>query len=185
MNKQPKCKHCGERFTPVRSTLERYCLKKECVAAWIDKAKTYTKRKEKKDWKVQKKKMKESLKTKSEWVKETQVVFNSYIRQRDVNQPCISCGSKLTGKFDAGHYFPAGSYPMLRFEEDNCHGQCVHCNQHRHGNLPEYKIGLIGRIGQARFDLLEKNRLIEKHYTIPELIVLKEIYKEKLRQMIL
>jgi hypothetical protein len=89
----------------------------------------------------------------------------------------------LTGKFDAGHYFPVGSYKNLRFSEENVFGQCVYCNQHKHGNLNEYTINLPLRIGEDKFNQLIKERLIERHYSIPELIELKVIYKEKIKKL--
>lgn len=136
----------------------------------------------KKQWKDQKREMKADSKTKSQWMKETQKVFNAFIRARDKGKFCISCPRPLAGKYDAGHYFPS-SYPMLRLDEDNVHGQCVQCNRDKHGNLAEYKIRLTARIGQERFDALEQRRLTPKHYTIPELIELKEFYKHKLKQL--
>ena len=48
------------------------------------------------------------------------------IRLRDKHQPCISCGKPLEGKYDAGHFFQQQNN-RSRFNEDNVHGQCVHC----------------------------------------------------------
>ena len=62
------------------------------------------------------------------------------------------------------------------------HKQCVHCNQHKHGNLNEYTINLPIRIGQERFDALLKERLVNRHYSIPELIELKVVYKSKIKK---
>lgn len=90
----------------------------------------------------------------SQWRKELQQWFNKYIRLRDEKMPCISCDKKLVGKYDAGHYFSVGSYPNLRFNEDNVHGQCVECNQHKHGNQIEYGIRLEKRIGKKRIEEL-------------------------------
>jgi hypothetical protein len=69
----------------------------------------------------------------SDHVKELQVIVNKYVRLRDKDKGCISCGTPLLGKYDAGHYYSAGGNPELRFNTDNIHGQCVYCNQHRHG----------------------------------------------------
>ncbi|MDG6334342.1 recombination protein NinG, partial [Glaesserella parasuis] len=33
----------------------------------------------------------ERLKSRSEWLKDAQAVFNEYIRLRDKDEPCISC----------------------------------------------------------------------------------------------
>ena len=108
-----------------------------------------------KEWKKRKKVIKEELKTHSDYVKELQIVFNKYIRLRDKDKPCISCKNMLKGKFDAGHFYSVGNYPGLRFNEDNVHGQCVHCNQWRGGNLHEYKDNLKIRIGEENVRIKE------------------------------
>ena len=139
-------------------------------------------KKEKKEWNKRKAEIKQSLKTKQDYEKELEAVFNKFIRLRDAGKPCISCGTPLSGKFDAGHYYPAGSYKNIRFDERNVHGQCVHCNQHKHGNIAEYTLRLPERIGKESFDQLVLDRLKERHYTIPELIELKVIYKDKIKK---
>ena len=172
-----KCKQCNKRFERVRP-LQSVC----CYTCAIEYSKQQREKKAKKEWNIEKKKIKESLKTKKDYEKELQVIFNSYIRERDKNKKCISCGEYLKGKYDAGHFYPAGTYKNLRFDEDNTHGQCVHCNQHKHGNLNEYRFGLEKRIGLDRLEALDKRRLEVRKYTIPELIELKVIYKDKLKQ---
>ena len=169
------CKICKQKFEPRYSSVQMTCS--------VDCSITYVNRKKEKEWKIEKKVLKEKLKTWSDYFKETQKVFNTFIRERDKLENCISSNRPLIGKFDAGHYFPAGSYKNLALDEDKCNGQSVHDNRDKHGNLAEYKIGLIKRIGKERFESLEKRRLIERHYSIPELILLKQEYKEKVRQL--
>ena len=41
------------------------------------------------------------------------------MRLRDQEQGCISCGTPLVGKYDAGHFFSAGGHGSVRFDEDN------------------------------------------------------------------
>ncbi|NBW22180.1 MAG: recombination protein NinG, partial [Caulobacteraceae bacterium] len=67
-------------------------------------------------------------------------------------------GKALQGKYDAGHYYSVGSYPNLRFHESNVHGQCVTCNQHKHGNLLEYNEGIVRRIGKNKLEELKSIR---------------------------
>jgi len=81
-------------------------------------------------------------------------VFRRWIRQRDEGQGCISCGSYSANQ--AGHYYSAGHYPALEFEEDNVHLQCLRCNYHLHGNLAEYRKRLLNKIGQERLDILDQ-----------------------------
>lgn len=80
-------------------------------------------------------------------------VFRKYIRERDKGKPCISCGSYNT--HDAGHYYSAGHYPELELNEDNVHLQCVKCNRFLHGNLVEYRKGLLKRIGFVKVEQLD------------------------------
>jgi hypothetical protein len=89
-----------------------------------------------------------------------QKIFNEFIRLRDLNGTdyfkCISCGQiKDKSQLHAGHYYNVGHFDGLRFDEDNCHGQCHHCNTYLGGNLIEYSKNLPLRIGVERFKLLE------------------------------
>ena len=118
----------------------------------------------------------------SYWMKKAQAAFNAYIRARDADKPCISSGRPLTGKYDAGHYRSVGAHPELRFCELNCHGQSVADNQHRSGNLLEYRINLIKRIGQDAVDWLEGPHEPKK-YTVDDLKAIEKEYKEKLRTL--
>jgi hypothetical protein len=173
--KAKKCKHCKQPFTPMRTSLEKYCWKPECVEAFVQEARE-------KQWKKRKKQMKESSLTLSDYMKLLQQVFNTYIRLRDDGKMCISCGN-MTAKRDAGHFFSVGNYPSVRFHEDNVHSQCVHCNQYRGGNLHEYRRWLILRIGQERFNELEKLAHQSNKYSIPEIKELIKIYKNKINDL--
>ena len=79
--------------------------------------------------------------------------LHEYIRIRDCDKPCVSCGEYK--KLQAGHYYPAGKVESLRFETDNIHGQCLPCNYHEHGNLSFYRIELERRIGKERLEKLD------------------------------
>ena len=86
--------------------------------------------------------------------------FHKWIRLRDEGKPCISCGKYRT--LEAAHYFSAGLHSIKKFDEDNVHGQCKYCNRHLHGNLIEYRRGLIEKIGQEDYDALDKKILMSK-----------------------
>lgn len=79
--------------------------------------------------------------------------FRAFIRKRDEGQPCISCGSCNTS--DASHFYSAGHYPNLEFNEDNCHAACRKCNFFLSGNLNEYRKRLIEKIGLQRVERLD------------------------------
>jgi hypothetical protein len=59
-------------------------------------------------------------------LKKAQTVFNAYIRLRDKDNGCISCN---TGSVEqASHFYSAGQFTALRFNENNVHGSCLRCN---------------------------------------------------------
>lgn len=93
------------------------------------------------------------IKTLPQLVKEAQTAFNAYIRARDYDLPCISCGdfTPMTrgGDYDCGHYRSVGANPELRFHEQNANKQCKRCNGHLSGNIVNYRIGLLMKYGEA------------------------------------
>jgi hypothetical protein len=171
-----RCKNCKDPFTPVRSTLEKYCQKSECIRVWVEAEK-------KKAWDKKKKQAKAELLTVQDYVKMAQQVFNSYIRKRDSGKRCISCDTKLIGKFDAGHYYNSYNHWSVRFDENNVHGQCVQCNQHMHGNLIEYGIRLEQLIGKDEFEILREDAYKLRKFTTDELKGIIAEYKRKLKEM--
>lgn len=175
-----KCKNCKEKFDTTYFN-EKYCKKDECKSIEVKKLLERKRREDVKKWKKEKAEIKEKLKTRADYVKELQVVFNKFIRLRDKGNKCISCDNYLKGKYDAGHFYSTGSYPELRFNELNVHGQCVYCNQHKRGNIHEYREGLIKRIGEKKLKELEQLKGIMVKPTIEELNGLKEVYKEKIK----
>ena len=90
----------------------------------------------------------------AELKKKAQVVFNKWIRERDKEETCISCGSWSSPQ--CGHYMSQGHHSALRFNEDNCSRQCLRCNNYLHGNLINYRIGLVKKIGEDRVRQLEE-----------------------------
>jgi len=124
------------------------------------------------------------LKTKGELLKELQILFNRYIRLRDIGKPCIACGNPIKdGQTHASHYFSVGAYPNLRFNEDNCHSGCAECNTHLSGNLAEYALNLPNRIGQERFNQLLESRKNPLHLSKEEIEELKKVYKLKIKSL--
>lgn len=100
--------------------------------------------------------------------KKVQRAVNAYIRIRDQDEPCISC-SRVVEQKDAGHYIAQGSSGLLRFNLYNIHGQCLSCNRFKHGNLLEYRINLIKKIGREQVEWLEDYRHETKKWTREEL----------------
>lgn len=107
--------------------------------------------------------------------KKAQDVFNKWIRIRDKDERCISCGGNVE---QAGHYFSSGHYSSLTFSEMNVNGQCVRCNCFMHGNLIHYRMGLINKYGEKKVLQLEQDSNISlKKYTREELEYIIEKYK--------
>lgn len=182
MNKTPaprKCSMCPKEFIPAR--MGQHVCGPLCG-----------RRKVKADKKAEKERDKarrQALETIPELLAKAQKEHNAWVRARDKDQPCISCGapppdlSKLHAGRDAGHYRSVGAAGHLRFHEDNCHAQCVHCNQYRSGNAVDYRLGLIERIGLARVEALESNNTPHK-WQKDELREIASEYREKKRELL-
>ena len=173
--KQKKCKACGNKFALFNS-LAQVCS--------IDCAIQYAK-----DNKVQervRRKLtqiaKERIKTRSEHLREAQTAFNAFIRERDKNEPCISCGRHHNGQYHAGHYRSVGACPELRFCELNVHKQCSVCNNHKSGNIVEYRINLVKKIGVEQVEWLEGSHEPKK-YTIEQIKDIRAKYQLKLKEL--
>ena len=174
-----KCKECKTPFTPVRP------MQSVCGPACAMKvARKVSEKKAKQETKLTKLKL-NALQTRPQLVKKTQAAFNAYIRARDVGKPCISCDKPLDGgpnTFDAGHYRSVGSAPHMRFVEDNCHGQCKHCNNWLAGNHVEYRKRLLERIGEHQLELLEADSTLRK-YTKEGLEEIARHYRAEARRL--
>ena len=133
---------------------------------------------ERKDIKVRK----EKLKSRADHLKDTQQAFNAWIRARDAALPCVSCGRHHEGQYHAGHYRTVGANPELRFEPLNAWKQCAPCNNHLSGNLINYRISLLQRIGEEKVAWLEGPHEA-KRYTVDELKAMTAEYRAKTREL--
>ena len=50
---------------------------------------------------------------------------------------------------------PNGFFRCTRFDENNCHAECRHCNRFKADHLEGYRVNLIDKIGQQKFALLK------------------------------
>jgi hypothetical protein len=153
----------------------------ECVGAFLSDLSKANDR----NWRKEKKERSERLKTRSEWLNDLQKVFNAYIRERDKGKQCISCSVNLHNKtVHASHFWSVGAYPNLRFNENNVHASCDHCNLHLHGNIANYALNLPKRIGQAKFDALNDSRNgAPLKLTVDEIKEKIRIYKDKIKNI--
>ncbi len=168
-----RCRNCKEKFEPVRFN-QKYCFNKMCVDAWVQEAKV-------KDWKKTKAKMKAELMTLQDYIKLAQITFNKYIRLRDKGNVCISC-QKPPKKENAGHFYNANNHYNVRFDENNVHLQCEHCNTFLSGNLINYRENLLKKIGEGEFQLLEAEAKKTRKFTKEELKEIIETYKKKIKE---
>lgn len=180
--RRKKCRACREWFDP-RTSLDRACSPR-CAIQLVQADKEKAKRQETKA-------RKEKLKTKGDHRKEAQAAFNAYIRERDRDQPCISCGTTSTsahsgpsngGGWDCGHYLSTGANPELRFCEWNAAKQCKRCNQHLSGNVANFRIGLRQRIGDEALEWLEGPHDPARH-TVDDLKAIKAEYRRRTREL--
>lgn len=183
MNRLSKCKYHKVKFTP-KYPFQKFCLSDdECIKAFNEFVKTEKEKQRVKQWQKEKKVIKEKLLTKSDYLNIAQKVFNTFIRLRDKDKNCISCDKKLTGKFDAGHFFSVGAYPNLRFNENNVHGQCVHCNRDKHGNVKEYDLRLQKLLNEEDYQNLLKQRHEPLKLSIDQVKDLIKEYKIKIKEI--
>lgn len=173
---KPKiCRECKFTFEP-RNSLQ-ICCNPVCALVYAKKKKaTKVKKvhaKQKRDFYANDKPFR---------AKAAQKAFNAFIRARDTGQPCISCQRHHGGQYHAGHYKTAGGNPELKFEELNCHLQCAPCNNHLSGNIGEYRINLLDKIGAKNVDWLEGPHELKK-YTASDYKEIESHYKNKLKDL--
>ena len=173
-----RCKNCKEKFDPKQFN-RKFCYKDACIDAYFE----HLKKQASKKWNKEKKIRKEKLQTTQDLMKIAQTTFNKWIRLRDKNTPCISCRNPVPKKVNAGHYIASGKSKFLTFNEDNVHLQCEYCNTYLHGNLLDYRINLINKIGIERVEYLENNRHKVKRYTKQELREIISVYKIKVKSI--
>lgn len=177
----PKCKACRAEFTSHLPMARACSIECAIAVSRADKA-----RREKKHATADRRDTRENLaklKTRAQWAKEAQASFNAYIRARDADQPCISCGRHHGGQYHAGHYLSVGARPELRFVALNVHKQCAPCNTHLSGNAVLYRQGLIVKIGKEWLEWLEGPHQ-PQHYSIDDLAEIKKLYAAKARELL-
>ncbi len=197
--KPPICTVCKVPFERTYTTMQKTCSPYCAIQDAITKREKKEHREQEKQLKSDRRELrarKVALKTKSQWLADVQNnSFNPFIRERDKDEPCISCGrydyeikeSFVGGKWDCGHYLSRGAYPELRFEEENAHKQCKSCNggsgKYVKKNMTvqkNYRINLIEKIGIDRVLWIEGKHEPAK-YQIDELIEKKKHYKQQLK----
>ena len=190
-NSKRLCAHCKERQPTetmfIRGT-QAFCNKDHYIEYQVGNKDKLVK----KGRQIKRKEMaerKKKLKPIGEYLNQAQSAVNTYIRARDHNKPCISCGCKRVSSFggyrgscgwDAGHYRSRGAASHLRFNLMNIHKQCVKCNRDGSGNVVEYRMRLIDRIGLESVEAIESNNSTRK-FTVEYLQRVKRIFNRRAR----
>lgn len=171
----------------------KFGLCKQCFLEWVystGEGSEYLRKsiipQAKKDVKAKSKakdaKLREDLKTLSQLENEAKKPFQKYIRLRDADLPCISCGTHKASIFDGGHFYKAEIYSGLIFNEDNCHKQCRKCNSFLGGNENNYRLGLIDRYGENFVLNLDRLAISQRDfkYERQDLIRIKKYYQKQI-----
>lgn len=186
-----RCTNCKKKVPSVDALiggLRAFCSF-DCMRAYTssDRGQDAIKAQKEKEVRSDLRRIREKHKSKGQWMREAQAAFNSYVRWRDRNDPCISCskhvrGDLYGGNIDAGHYLSRGSSAghYLRFNLWNTHAQCVACNRYKNGAVGDYRVGLIWKIGHDKVEWLENNNH-HVDYSVEYLKRIKSIFTRKLK----
>jgi hypothetical protein len=177
MLKKKRCKVCREEYQPTKP-MQRVCGY-DCA---LSLAQSERAKAEKRAAVKDRRETREKLKTRAQWLKEAQAAFNGWVRARDAELPCVSCGRHHDGQWHAGHYLSTGARPELRFEPLNVWKQCAPCNTHLSGNLVLYRAELIRRIGLEKVEWLEGPHEPCK-WTVDELKEIKARYARMAKEL--
>jgi hypothetical protein len=124
--------------------------------------------------------------------KEVREVFSKYIRLRDCLRTtgtleycnCITCSRLIAFKeAQAGHFVDCRHSPTL-FDETNVHAQCARCNVYLDGEILKYRREIIRLYGEGYDVQLEEKAIETKKFTRDELLDLKELYAQKIRELL-
>jgi hypothetical protein len=178
--KLKKCKVCRTSYEPSKP-MQTVCSPACALSLAVSKRGKAEKTAQVKERRETKVKL-DKLKSRATWAKEAQTAFNLFVRVRDADQPCISCGRHHQGQFHAGHYLSVGARPELRFEEFNVAKQCAPCNTHLSGNAVLFRKALLEKLGVEVVDWLEGPHAT-KHYSVDDLKAIKADYTAKAKTL--
>ena len=172
--KEKICRQCKTKFQP-----ERQMMTTCSYTCAIEYARANQLKKQSSEKRVALKKFNDS--DLNVWKRRAIATFNAFIRARDKNKQCVSCGVIVKENMaHASHFKPANTYSYLRFDESNVHKSCSKCNLFLSGNLNEYRIRIVDRIGQDELDRLDMPNQSRK-WSIEELQDIIKTYKEKIK----
>jgi hypothetical protein len=144
MKGRKRCKQCKSLYMPFLST--QLCCGPQCAVLYAREKGTGIEVSRKRAMRERR----EAARPLKYWQDRTQTTVNAYVRLRDRDLPCISCGKKTGAKMNAGHWRSRGARPDIRYDaETNIFLQCEHCNTYRSGHIQGFREGLIAKYGEA------------------------------------
>jgi hypothetical protein len=182
------CPHCKVKFSEEDRAQHRR-IHPACIPAYADAQEAKAKRKAEKQARMAAKveraidrQKREKQKTNGERKAGAQSALNRWVvHGRDKDQPCISCGKFHAGVNQGGHYRSRGSAPHLALDPRNVHRQCAPCNVYLHGNLINFRLGLVNRYGLAYVEALEADQE-PRHYSGADYDAIKATYVQLLNK---
>ena len=177
-NPKPRpCPVCRNSFVPIKP-MQSVCGPR-CAVKKVKQAKV--------EERAQIKTRKEAIKRHPDLMKEAQEAFNGFIRERDKRRGCFVCGvpfpaNRAGGAFDAGHVRSRGAAGHLRFNEDNCHGECKECNSPWGAKPHQIEAGAVARIGRERYEALAQDNSPVK-WTRDQLREIRDTYRAKTKEL--
>jgi hypothetical protein len=206
IKKLPKgrnCRICDKRFKPL-TLYQWWCCEEhqsELISRLAEEARQKriiqqerNRKKEAQQERCSIKIRKLELKPASYFKAQAQQAFNHFIRLRDHDQPCISCGETNPpdlhgGQWDCGHFKTVGGFPEIRFVEANAYRQCKSCNagSAKHGAkaatvAKQYEANLVLRFGQELVDWLNGPHVMTR-YRREDFIRIRDEYRAKVREL--
>lgn len=145
----------------------------------VEKARAKAALKERREHKVKL----DAVKPKQHWLKKAEEAVNRYVRLRDAHLGCCSCDlpASWDGQWHASHFRSVAAASAVRYNLWNIHKGCSVCNNHRSGNIIEYRPRLIARIGAGKVEwLMAQNQLAD--YSVEYLRRLQRVFNKKSRR---
>lgn len=121
--------------------------------------------------------------------------FSLYIRTRDALRTtgtlthckCVTCNRifplKGHGGLQAGHWIP-NRHPSILLDERQVHAQCYGCNVMKKGAPIEYWLFMEKTYGREVMDEIIAKDKLETHYKAYQYDEWRELYKQKINDMI-
>lgn len=182
MNSKKRCKFCKSYFPAgdmVKVPAGTFCTIEHAME-FANQPKEREKADRKRNAEKKRQFNQSDVKTRQKAAKEA---CHAYIRERDKGKPCICCGKPLGDTYHAGHWIPSGQNPLIRYDEDNIHGQRVDCNYFKGGDSGDYEKNLIERIGLDRVQALKAKKGGTVKRTAEDYAEIERYYKQKLKEL--